>query len=125
MDGPEGRCELENGLSEVPDAAAIEEWLACRVSEMMHLDRAHIDVRRPFAYFGLSSAEGVILAGDIERWLGCGPLAPTLAWDFPTIESLARHLAAGKRGGEDSAGASAAESELEEILSEIEELPDE
>lgn len=82
-----------------PDAAAIEEWIVGCLSEMLHVEAESIDVRRPFAYLGLGSADGVILAGDLERWLGGRRLSPTLAWDFPTIELLARHLAAGEDDG--------------------------
>src|SRR5271166_731080 len=76
-----------------PDAAAIEAWLISNLAEMLRVSPASIDVRRPFTYLGLNSADGVILAGDLERWLGGRRLSPTLAWDFPTIEALSRHLA--------------------------------
>jgi len=32
------------------------------------------------------------LSGDLEAWLG-RELSPSLIYDYPTIESLARHLA--------------------------------
>ena len=49
-------------------------------------------MRRPFAGFGLGSLQAVGLAGDLEDWLG-RPLSPTLVYEHPTIEALARHLA--------------------------------
>ena len=51
-----------------------------------------IDPREPFTYYGLDSVQAVGLTGDLEIWLG-RRLSPTLAWDYPNIESLARHLA--------------------------------
>src|SRR5215472_16675094 len=85
-----------------PGAAAIEAWLVSYIAEMLGVEPASIDVRRPFTYFGLSSAEAVILAGDLEMWLGGRHLPATLAWDFPTIEALARQLAAGEFAGEEA-----------------------
>jgi acyl carrier protein len=40
----------------------------------------------------VSSAEAVILTGDIENWLDIR-LDPTLAWEHPNIRATARHLA--------------------------------
>ena len=51
-----------------------------------------IDVRKPFASYGLDSVQAVGMSGALQNWLGV-PLPATLAWDFPTIESLAPHLA--------------------------------
>ena len=36
--------------------------------------------------------QAVGLAGELEDWLG-RPLSPTLVYEHPTIEALARHLA--------------------------------
>jgi amino acid adenylation domain-containing protein len=72
-------------------ADAIESWLIDRVAATIGMARHEIDVRQPFASFGLDSAQSVSLAGELEAWLGRS-LPPTLLWDFPTIEALARHL---------------------------------
>jgi amino acid adenylation domain-containing protein len=73
-------------------AREIEEWLAARVGVPLGVEASAVDVRRPFASFGLGSLQAVTLASELEQWLG-RPLAPTLAYDHPTIEALARHLA--------------------------------
>ena len=39
----------------------------------------------------------VSLIGDLELWLGRG-LAPTLAWDYPTIDALSRRLSGEEAG---------------------------
>ena len=75
-----------------PTAIALETWLVAQIAELLEVDPQAIDVRQTFASYGLSSAEGVILAGDLEVWLGRS-LPATLAWDYPTIESLACYLA--------------------------------
>ena len=78
--------------SEFPTVADIEAWLISHVAELAAIDPKEIDTRKPFTYYGLSSAEGVLLAGDLGEWLGRFVEA-TLAWDYPTIEALARYLA--------------------------------
>jgi acyl carrier protein len=114
-----------------PDARAIETWLISYLSGLLRVEPASIDVRLPFTWFGLSSADGVILAGDLERWLGGRRLPGTLAWDFPTIEALAQHLASGVLAAGDFtkddvlASPPRERDTLEELLSEIERLPEE
>jgi len=73
-------------------AEEIERWLVARLAGTLGLDPTGVDVRRPFAAFGLGSMQAVGLAGELELWLD-RPLAPTLIYDHPTVEDLARHLA--------------------------------
>ena len=73
--------------------ATIQHWLLRKVAELLAVEPAKLDVREPFTNYGLSSMTGVILSGDVEHWLGL-KLSPTLAWEYPTIEGLARYLAA-------------------------------
>lgn len=75
-----------------PSAKAIQEWLILKISELLGLARGEIVVTEPFASYGMSSMAAVSMAGDLEDWLGFR-LSPTLAWDYPTVEALARHLA--------------------------------
>ncbi|WP_435021132.1 amino acid adenylation domain-containing protein [Tundrisphaera sp. TA3] len=72
--------------------AEIAAWLAARVAAPLGLRPEAIDRRAPLASYGLGSIQAVALAGELEEWLG-RPLSPTLAYEFPTIEDLARHLA--------------------------------
>lgn len=76
---------------------AIQGWLAERVADRLGVEPHEVDASVPFAEYGLSSTEAVMLSGDLEDWLG-RRLPATLLWDHPTLESLARHLASG--GGE-------------------------
>lgn len=77
-----------------PDRAEIEAWLTDHVAELLKVQPGKVDANRSFADYGLDSLAAVILSGDLEEWLGC-TLPPTLAWDFPTIDRLASHLAVG------------------------------
>ena len=46
----------------------------------------------PFSNYGMSSADIIGLAGELEDWLKV-KLPPTVLYEYPTIEQLARHLA--------------------------------
>ena len=75
-----------------PSKQAIEAWLIHTLAEHLGLEEDDIEASEPFAVYGLGSADAVILAGNLERWLK-RDLPATLLWDFPTIETLATHLA--------------------------------
>jgi acyl carrier protein len=72
----------------------IQHWLVAKLAEELKLPVQEIDIRKPFASYGLDSRTAVGIVGDMERWLG-QRLVPTLVWDFPNIEELARHVASG------------------------------
>lgn len=74
------------------NSSVLQTWLVTRIASMLEMDSASIDPRQPFTYYGLGSVQAVSLTGDLEDFLG-RKLAPTLAWDYPTIELLANHLA--------------------------------
>jgi acyl transferase domain-containing protein/acyl carrier protein len=74
-------------------ADEISAWLARELAERLDLDPGAVDLRRPFASYGLPSREAVVLSGDLQEWLG-QKLAPTIFWEFSTIEALAHHLGA-------------------------------
>src|SRR5271163_1568741 len=73
-------------------AAAIQAWMVSELSERLEMGADEIDVREPFASYGLGSIEAVRLAGELSTWLG-RDLSAELAYEYPTIEALARHLA--------------------------------
>jgi len=70
---------------------AIKSWLVSEVSELLSVDAQTVSVYESLGDYGLSSMTGVILSGNIEEWLGI-KLDPAVAWDYPTIESLATYL---------------------------------
>ncbi|MEO0770199.1 MAG: acyl carrier protein, partial [Cyanobacteria bacterium J06649_4] len=72
----------------------IESWLIQWLSERLDLPSGHIDPNKAFADYGLDSVTGVELAQDLSDFLDTSePLEATLAWSFPTMRSLSRHLA--------------------------------
>jgi malonyl CoA-acyl carrier protein transacylase len=70
---------------------AIQDWLIAQLAHRLNIAPTQIDVREPFARYGLASREAVSLVGELEEWLVC-ELSPTLLWEYPTIKALARHL---------------------------------
>ena len=83
--------QLEISNWSPPTAESIEAWLVREIAGRLGCSSEEIDVRKPFESHGLDSVEAVGMSGALENWLGVR-LPATLAWDFPTIESLARHL---------------------------------
>jgi acyl carrier protein len=71
---------------------AIMSWLISEVEELLSVKGADLAVDEPLVNYGLSSMTGMMLSGDIETWLGI-QLDPSVAWEYPTIESLAEYLA--------------------------------
>lgn len=71
----------------------IEEWLISYLAELLEMDKDEVDTATTFERYGLDSASAVGLVGDLEEWLGCN-LDSTLLYDYPTIESVAKHLSA-------------------------------
>jgi acyl carrier protein len=76
----------------ISGAAAIERWLIAHIARLAKLDADEIDVNQPFSHYALDSVATVGLTADLEDLLEL-QLQPTLLWDYPTIASLARHLA--------------------------------
>jgi phthiocerol/phenolphthiocerol synthesis type-I polyketide synthase C len=74
-------------------AGQIAAWFVARLAEELDLSPAEIDTSVPFAQYGLDSVHAVRLTAAAEAWLG-RELSPTLAYEYPTIELLAGHLAA-------------------------------
>ncbi len=72
-------------------AAEIREWLIANLSRRLAVEPSAIDPQASFASHGLASRDAVALTGDLEDWLG-RRLSPTLAYEYPTIDALCRHL---------------------------------
>jgi len=74
------------------DRKTIENWLVANIARKTNVDSAQINLREPLAFYGLDSLAVVSLSGELEEWLG-RKFSPTLVYDNPTVESLARYLA--------------------------------
>ncbi|MFF3062165.1 acyl carrier protein [Streptomyces sp. NPDC057909] len=70
----------------------LREWIVERVALHVEMDPGALSVSVPLATYGLDSVVALSLCGDIEEKYGV-ELEPTVAWDYPTVEALADHLA--------------------------------
>ncbi|MEO5368586.1 MAG: SDR family NAD(P)-dependent oxidoreductase [Magnetococcus sp. DMHC-1] len=96
-----------------PAAPALEAWLLAQLAKLLDVPVTQVDRLAPFASYGLSSQGAVMLVGDLEAWLGEEGLAPTLLWDYPTIDLLTRHLCGAAPGTAPHAGIHSASSPAE------------
>ena len=70
----------------------IEAWLISKIAQKVSMSPHRVERHQPFSSFGIDSIAAVSLVGDMEEWTGCR-LSPTLMYDYPNIEALARHVA--------------------------------
>ena len=75
-----------------PTATEIQTWQITYLANVLEIDAEEIDIAVPFDRYGLDSSVAVGMSGDLEDWLGY-EFDPTLLYDYPTIEALARHIA--------------------------------
>ena len=97
-------------------AAGLAAWIRDWISRELSLDPAQITPHQQFVAFGMDSLHAMMLVGDLEEHLG-RRLSPTLAWTYPTVDSMARFLA--EQPAEPAAATDA------EILAKIDELSEE
>jgi acyl carrier protein len=74
--------------------AEIEAMLAEHVAHKLGCAASAVDRTRRFDHLGLDSADAVALIGEVEDFVGRA-LSATLPYKFPTIATLAAHLAEG------------------------------
>lgn len=84
------RAEAEN-QEKAMSVTEIQNWLISYLAELMEVTRDEIDVKIPFDEYGLDSSMSVTMVADLEAWLG-RTLDPTLIYDYPTLEKLARQV---------------------------------
>jgi acyl transferase domain-containing protein/acyl-CoA synthetase (AMP-forming)/AMP-acid ligase II/acyl carrier protein len=69
--------------------------LTSEIAAKAGVPASSIDIQAPFVSFGLGSVDAVRITGRLEEHLGRS-LSPTLAYEYPTIDALARYLANGE-----------------------------
>ncbi len=80
-----------NAPQQPPSTTEIQNWLVSYLAKLLETTPNEIDVKISFNRYGLDSYMTVGLIADLEVWLGCN-LKPTVMYNYPNIESLARHL---------------------------------
>lgn len=69
----------------------VEAWIIQWLSKELEIETADIDPEEEFVNLGVGSRQAVFLTGDLEDWLDI-ELDPSMAWEHPTIRSMASHL---------------------------------
>ncbi|MER6349216.1 acyl carrier protein [Streptomyces sp. NPDC001595] len=73
-------------------AAGLAAWLTERVAFHLHQAPEEIDPDIPLADYGIDSVAAISICGEIEERHRIA-VAPTVAYDFPTVRALTEHLA--------------------------------
>ncbi|MFD6530549.1 acyl carrier protein [Streptomyces sp. NPDC060184] len=69
-----------------------QQWLIEKIAHRLGTEPAGVSPEMYFDEMDLDSTEALILAGEIESWLGF-ELSTTTLWYHPTVKDLAAHLA--------------------------------
>src|SRR2546429_2317723 len=86
--GSDGQSSLVKTLH---STEAIQAWLITHVAKALQLQPEEIDIKEPFARYGVDSLEAVSLSGELEDWLG-REFPATLSWGYPNTEAIASYL---------------------------------
>lgn len=79
------------GKNARPDAHEVEEWLSEKVASRLGVPASEINREQFFDEFGLDSTEALVLAGELEAWIGM-EMPTTALWYHPTIRDLAAFI---------------------------------
>jgi acyl carrier protein len=83
-------------------AAEVQNWLVEKIAVRLGVPAGQVCVDTYFDEFALDSTEALVLAGELEKWLGI-ELETTALWYHPTIAELAAHIAGENTEGSDAA----------------------
>ncbi|QDV13868.1 Polyketide synthase PksN [Rosistilla oblonga] len=75
--------------------AELQAWMTSQLATLLQIAPGSISANEPLALYGLTSVAAVRLAGMLSQHVG-QPIDPTLAYNFPTIDSICRHLVLGE-----------------------------
>ena len=81
----------------------ISHWLTSWVHRSLQQELSLIDKRKPFAFYGMDSIKAMELVDELGAYLQ-KPIESGLAWDYPSIELMARYLS-GQSNGKNNSGA--------------------
>lgn len=68
------------------------DWLTEKLAVRLGVPPEQVDADKYFDEFDLDSTEALILAGELEKWLG-HEIETTAIWYHPTINELAAFIA--------------------------------
>ncbi len=72
-------------------AAELRIWLTSYLAQLLGMPETEVDPGYSFELYGLDSSGAVGMSGDLGDLLGC-ELDTSVAYDYPTIDSIVSHL---------------------------------
>jgi acyl carrier protein len=88
----DGTASGDSAGSRKRTAGDIEEWLVSYLSKLLGMPPDRVSTRISFSRYGLDSSASILLTSELSDWLG-REIDPTINYSYPTIASLAKHLA--------------------------------
>ena len=82
---------MSDSSSSTPSRQEVQDWMVAKLSAMLEVDAAEIDVAAPISRHGVDSARVIDIAAELEKWLG-KKVDDELLQDNPNIQSLAEYL---------------------------------
>lgn len=76
----------------LPTTDEIQAWLITYLSQLLEIVPDEVSVTISFDRYGLDSSATIGLTSDLGDWLE-RVIDPAITYDYPTIETLAQHLA--------------------------------
>lgn len=73
-------------------AQEAQEWLVDKIAHRLGVAKSEVSPEQYFDEFDLDSTEALILAGELEGWLGF-EIGTTALWYHPTPKDLAAYIA--------------------------------
>ncbi|MER7663794.1 MULTISPECIES: acyl carrier protein [unclassified Streptomyces] len=73
-------------------AEEAQKWLIEEIAQRLGVAATEVPPDQYFDELDLDSTQALIIAGEMENWLGF-ELGTTALWYHPTIEALAAHIA--------------------------------
>jgi acyl carrier protein len=118
----------QNSSHDADSVALFKTWLIDWMAQEMGIDREKVDSRQSFLSYGMDSVQAMTMVGDLEAKLEVR-LSPTLAWDYPDINSLSAHLGDRFAGSSPPAPPEAAPNQaplarIEALLGELDSMSD-
>ncbi|MBT2391569.1 MULTISPECIES: acyl carrier protein [Streptomyces] len=79
-------------MAKVVTADEAQKWLIDEIAQRLGIEPTEVPPEQYFDELDLDSTTALIIAGEMESWLGF-ELGTTALWYHPTIKALSEHIA--------------------------------
>jgi acyl carrier protein len=107
-------------MADADAGKTLDGWIRRWLERELRLAPEDIAADTTFVRYGMDSVHAMMLVGDLEEFLK-RRLPPTLAWTYPTVETLSAHLAETR----DAVAETAPVSVESDLLSRLDDLSEE